>query len=107
MQFDSMLVYCTVYDMCVCGGPKSIFFQGAPNPLATALHIAYTFIKKKHKAYIYIYMYIYIYINTPEKRTGVLAPFDVFVHTLHPELHPAVTARDAHEVITARKARSE
>ncbi len=33
----SMLVYCTVYDMCVCGGPTSIFFQGAPNPLATAL----------------------------------------------------------------------
>ncbi len=37
MQFGSMLVYCTVYDMCVCGGPTSIFFQGAPNPLATAL----------------------------------------------------------------------
>ncbi len=39
MQFDSMLVYCTVYDMCVWGGPTSIFFQGAPNPLATALPI--------------------------------------------------------------------
>ncbi len=37
MQFGSMLVYCTVYDMCVWGGPTSIFFQGAPNPLATAL----------------------------------------------------------------------
>ncbi len=37
MQFGSMLVYCTVYDMCVCGGPTSIFFQGAPNPLAMAL----------------------------------------------------------------------
>ncbi len=35
--FGSMLVYCTVYDMCVWGGPTSIFFQGAPNPLATAL----------------------------------------------------------------------
>ncbi len=23
--------------MCVCGGPTSIFFQGAPNPLAMAL----------------------------------------------------------------------
>ncbi len=41
MQFGSMLVYCTVYDMYVCGGAgaggTSIFFQGAPNPLATAL----------------------------------------------------------------------
>ncbi len=37
MQFGSMLVYCTVYVMCVCRGPTSIFFQGAPNPLATAL----------------------------------------------------------------------
>ncbi len=37
MQFGSMLVYCTVYDICVWGGPASIFFQGAPNPLATAL----------------------------------------------------------------------
>ncbi len=41
MQFGSMLVYCTVYEMCVCGGPTSIFFQGAPNPLATALHTGY------------------------------------------------------------------
>ncbi len=39
MQFGSMLVYCTVYDMCVWGGPTSIFFQGAPNPLATALSV--------------------------------------------------------------------
>ncbi len=45
MQFGSMLVYCTVYDMyvyvCVCGGggggAHQYFFQGAPNPLATAL----------------------------------------------------------------------
>ncbi len=41
MQFGSMLVYCTVYDMCVCGGPTSIFFQGAPNPLATALPVCH------------------------------------------------------------------
>ncbi len=33
MQFGSMLVYD------VWGGPTSIFFQGAPNPLATALVI--------------------------------------------------------------------
>ncbi len=40
MQFGSMFVYCTVYDMYVCvvgGGATSIFFQGALNPLATAL----------------------------------------------------------------------
>ncbi len=43
MQFGSMLVYCTVYDMCVCGGPTSIFFQGAPNPLAMALGPGNTF----------------------------------------------------------------
>ncbi len=37
MQFGSMLVYCTVYNMCVGGGPHQYFFRGAPNPLATAL----------------------------------------------------------------------
>ncbi len=43
MQFGFMLVYCTVYDMCVWGGLTSIFFQGAPNPLATALYICIYF----------------------------------------------------------------
>lgn len=38
-----MLIYCTVYD--IGGGwwgPTSIFFQGAPNPLATALYHQYS-----------------------------------------------------------------
>ncbi len=32
-----MLVYCTVYDICVGGGPHQ-FFQGAPNPSHTHTH---------------------------------------------------------------------
>ncbi len=30
MQFGSMLVYCTVYDMCVCGGGHINIFSGGP-----------------------------------------------------------------------------
>ncbi len=71
MQFGSMLVYCTVYDMCVWGGPTSIFFQGAPNPLATALHVYIDFtiyiLKIHFKCYLWnlrlfiLFKYINIY----------------------------------------------
>ncbi len=47
MQFGSMLVYCTVYNMVCVGGPTSIFFQGAPNPLATALDISHAHLVSK------------------------------------------------------------
>ncbi len=34
-------LYIVQYMICVCvGGPTSIFFQGAPNPLATALCVS-------------------------------------------------------------------
>ncbi len=34
--FHACILYSICY-VCVCRGPTSIFFQGAPNPLATAL----------------------------------------------------------------------
>jgi len=41
-MWASMLIYCTVYDI-GGGGPHEYFFQGAPNPLATALVTPYVF----------------------------------------------------------------
>ncbi len=51
MQFGSMLVYCTVYDR--WGGGTSIFFQGAPNPLATALVVYDVGVRARFKRYLF------------------------------------------------------
>ncbi len=41
-------LYIVQYMICVCGGePTSIFFQGAPNPLATALTVSIIVVRMK------------------------------------------------------------
>ncbi len=42
-MWASMLVYCTVYDICVCGGGHINIFSGPPNPLTMALDLLVVF----------------------------------------------------------------